>query len=528
MITKPKSLTQSLAVAAAFAMPTSVVFAAAPTPPASVSPAERPPLRGEPLAKRFGLIGQVQPKHAKTIADNPWSVGGETMDRGYSDYWKWREYLGALGVKRVRIQSGWQRTDSGKGNYNFDWIAPIVDDMVAQGVQPWMCLCYGNENYEGGGVPRRDSPLPSGPGLQAWLNYVRATAAKFKGKVREYELWNEPDLNARINAEQYGLFAYETAKAIKEVDPGAGIMIGAFADAIWSGRNGNNPSRAFARRTLEIIKERGGASLIQGITFHNYSNNPDHVHASVPSFRELMDSVIPGLELRQGESGAPSLNQQNYALRNEWWTEESQAKYLLRRMLADWSRGIPTSVFSITEMHFPVAAETGLSWHGADTDAPPAADSAKHFKGLLETRLYAPDTPEDDKTVVRTKMGYPAMQAVTSIFDLRVQPTRTEVRVTGASGQVSAFVFKRDDGATVLAVWRSGDMPGEKPARELVDIEIPGTSFKPDARYVDLLTRGVYRMTNVVQNEDGRVIIRGLPIYDSPVLVADAKLVVAR
>lgn len=490
--------------------------------------AQPPALEGDALGARLSLLGQVQPRAASQIEDNGWSVGAEAQDRDYSTYAAWRAYLGPLGAKRARLQSGWARTDLGGGRYDFAWLDPVVDDMRRQGVRPWLSLSYGNERYAGGGTGRRDSPLPSGAGRAAWLAYVRATAARYRGRVAEYEVWNEPDLNARIAGPEYGHFAWETARAIKAADPGARVLVGTFASAVWD--DPKNPrARDFARAALDTLVRLGGRGYVAGVTYHAYHPNPDAVYASIPSFLALLRAADPGLELRQGENGAPSLNQQHYALRNMWWTEESQAKWLLRRMLGDAARGIPTSIFSLTEMHYPVAAETNLGWvHGPGGGEKPAAASAKHFKGLLETRRYAPGTPEDDRTVVRTKMGYVAMQAVTAIFDARLRPADVACTVRGASGPVSAHAFRRADGAAALAVWRSGDVPGTRPVHELADVTCPGLTFGATPRYVDLLTRAVYATSGVVAAADGGSTITGLPIYDAPVLVLDAALVTAR
>jgi hypothetical protein len=511
------------------AQPAARSAASAAAPPAPAAPADPPPpaLDGDGFAARFSLLGQLQPRPASRIADNAWSVGAEAIDRDYSTYAAWRAYLGPLGAKRARLQSGWARTDLGGGRYDFAWLDPIVDDMRAQGVRPWLSLSYGNERYPGGGTGRRDSPLPSGAGRDAWLAYVRATAARYRGRVAEYEVWNEPDLNARVTGPEYGRFAYETARAIKGADPAARVFVGTFASAVWDDPKSPR-ARDFARAALDTLVKLGGRGYVAGVTYHSYSANPDAVYASVPSFLALVRGYDPGLEVRQGENGAPSLNQQHYALRNLWWTEESQAKWLLRRMLGDAARGIPTSVFSITEMHYPVAAETNLGWVDAKGGERPAAASSKHFKGLLETRRYAPGTPDDDRTVVRTKMGYVAMQGVTSIFDAALRPVDAGCTARGPAGPVSVHAFRRADGAAVVAVWRSGDVPGARPQHELADVVCPGLAFGAEPRYVDLLTRAAYATRGVVAREGAGVRITGLPVYDAPVLVADAALVDAR
>ena len=44
--------------------------------------------------------------------------------------------LAALGVRRVRLQSGWARTERSRGSYDFAWLDGIVGDLAAIGVEP--------------------------------------------------------------------------------------------------------------------------------------------------------------------------------------------------------------------------------------------------------------------------------------------------------------------------------------------------------------------------------------------------------
>ncbi len=477
---------------------------------------------GDPaFPERFTLLGQVQPRAAREIVDNPWSIGAEAIDRDYSTYEKWRAYLGPLGVKRARIQSGWARTDLGGGRYDFGWLDPVIEGMRADGVAPWLSLSYGNERYPGGGTSRRDSALPTGPGRDAWLSYVRAVTTRYRGRVTEYEIWNEPDLNPLLTAEGYGRFAFETAAAIRAADPRARIVFGAFAHA-WAR---DRPGSSFGIASLRTFIALGGRA--DALTYHAYAINPDTVYPDVEDFLATIRAIDPRIEVRQGESGAPSLNQASYSLRNLWWTEETQAKWLLRRMLGDWARGIPTSIFSLTEMHFAPAAEMGLTWQKARGETRSIA-TAKHYKGLLETRRYAPGTPLDDRTVVRTKMGYVAMQATTAIFDSALRPLPLRCTTTGTASPLAVYAFRRPDGATALAVWRSDEAPGERTTREAVNLDCPGFKLPTDARYVDLLTRTVYATRSVAAATASGTRIIDLPVYDAPVLLVDPRLVAAR
>ena len=63
----------------------------------------------------------------------------------------------------------------------------------------------------------------------AWINYVKAVANRYKGKITYYEVWNEPDgkwcWKHGANAEELGIFTKDTAIAVKEVDKNAKIIV---------------------------------------------------------------------------------------------------------------------------------------------------------------------------------------------------------------------------------------------------------------------------------------------------------------
>jgi hypothetical protein len=51
-------------------------------------------------------LGTVRPRSSSEIGSSPWSVGAETMDRNYTVWDNWRQYLGPLGAKRARLEGG--------------------------------------------------------------------------------------------------------------------------------------------------------------------------------------------------------------------------------------------------------------------------------------------------------------------------------------------------------------------------------------------------------------------------------------
>ncbi|NLS98027.1 MAG: hypothetical protein GXX96_38315 [Planctomycetaceae bacterium] len=180
----------------------------------------------------YRCIGGIVPRNASEIHESNWSVGAETMDRDYTVYKNWKQYLGPLGAKHARIQSGWEKTEKEKGIYNWAWLDEIVDDMVAQGVTPWVCICYGNSIYPEGGDTRLNGWPRSEEALAAWDRYVAALVKRYRSRVSEWEIWNEPGVHLmndaktdpRENATDYADFFIRTATIVRREQPTARIL----------------------------------------------------------------------------------------------------------------------------------------------------------------------------------------------------------------------------------------------------------------------------------------------------------------
>lgn len=180
-------------------------------------------------------MGTVAPKHSKDVAHSRLGIGFEKLDRDVFDPEKAYDKVANLGVKWVRIQSGWAKTEREKGVYDFAWLDRIVDNLLSRGLLPWVCLCYGNGLYSeeaarvfgAVGVP----PIHTGEERTAWHNYVKALVRHFAGRVTHYEVWNEPDgiwcWKHGVNAAEYGAFVAATAKAVREGDQQAKVIGGA-------------------------------------------------------------------------------------------------------------------------------------------------------------------------------------------------------------------------------------------------------------------------------------------------------------
>lgn len=162
----------------------------------------------------------------------------------------------------------------------------------------------------------------------------------FRDRVYEWEIWNEPDLGKGNTAEDYTALFIRTAEIIRSEQPRARIYALGLAGQV-----------PFAEKFLEELNRHGKLGLVDAITFHGYPRNPDDTW-TVDKLRAVVAKFGRAIELRQGETGAPSNYQENFALSKMPWSENTQAKWNLRRMLAHHGKDVPFNLFTMSDMHY--------------------------------------------------------------------------------------------------------------------------------------------------------------------------------
>ncbi len=264
-------------------------------------------------------IGTVKPRKATEIESSNWLIGCETLDRDFANYDAYKEFLNPLGIKLLRMQAGWSKTEKVKGQYDWEWLDHIVNDAVSRGLKPWLQTSYGNALYKDGGGSNLGAGMPtSDEALDAYDKWVAAMVTRYKDKVLDWEIWNEPNFgdNAVNTPEITAVFNIRTAEIIKQIQPEArisGLALGHF-------------NLDFVERFFKYIVDRGKMDLFDNMTYHDYSYNPDANYHKVYLMRATLNKYAPQVKLRQGENGAPSSGGSGRgALWDYDWTELSQA-----------------------------------------------------------------------------------------------------------------------------------------------------------------------------------------------------------
>jgi hypothetical protein len=440
------------------------------------------------------VIGKIAPRHARDIASSAWSIGAETIDRDFTIYEQLRKYLGPLGAKGVRLQAGWAKCEKTKGVYSWEWLDAIVNDAVAQGVRPWLEFNYGNPLFPGGGDTGLGGGFPSSPeALAAWDNWCRALVERYQDRVHEWEIWNEPDINNRGTApvDAYLDLYIRTATIVRQVQS---------KSQLWALALAHNHD--YADQFIAGMKARGKLGLIDAITFHGYPRNPDDTRLA-DQLRASITKHGAQIAIRQGETGAPSKYQENFALSKIAWTETMQAKWDLRRLLAHHAKDVPMNLFTLSDMHYTQATNQ-VTVDGV---------VRMNYKGLLATN--------PDQTIAYVKPVYYAAQTVFAVFDDTMKRipefsfTSTALRGLAVTGYQNAA------GAQIVTLWFNDAPPAEANGATLAGVTLRAGKFTEPV-LVDVRTSTVYGLpkANWSVTADG-VTFRAIPLYDSPMLIAE-------
>ncbi len=457
----------------------------------------------------FPLIGKVQPRNANEISSSNWIIGCETLDRDYADYDQYKEYLNPLGIKRLRLQAGWAKTEKVKGRYDWAWLDHIVEDAVQCGLQPWLQFSYGNSIYEGGGGINLAAGVPlSEEALEAWDKWVAAMVTRYKNKVQDWEIWNEPNFSDNLynTPEKAAALNIRTAEIVRKIQP----------NAIISGLAFGHIDLEYADAFFKAIHQAGKMHLFSNMTYHDYVYNPDSHYPKVMQLKAILEKYAPEMPLRQGENGAPSGARMGGALGDYDWSELSQAKWDTRRMLGDLGHDIETSVFTIIDIAYTAGPIQRLN-----------------VKGLIMSDM--------SKKAIRPKLSYYAVQNVTSVFDNSLERIRNirdtyngdyvpenpeDVAMTKNTDRSLAVYGYRHKTSKldIFTIWQDEAIPTNSEEKKILNFTFTNANFEHPV-YVDVITGEVYDIPAGQWNKKGtKYTFRNIPIYDGPILIADKKL----
>lgn len=441
------------------------------------------------------LAGTLRPKAVGEISSSRWMIDCAGMDREHVDWRAIREYVAPLGIARMRQQAGWARCEREKGTYDFAWLDQAVLDAKRRGVDTWLELSYGNPIYPGGGGRQLSGGFPtSDEALAAWDRWVEAIVTHYKGVVRDFCVWNEPDLNLDHDPVVATRFAIRTAEIVKRIEPEANIT--AFAL--------NTPKVRFVEPFVRELARTGKQGLFTSIAYHHYSPNPDNGYEAIENCKKIIAQFAPGLKMNEGEGGTQSEWGRNGALSGIHWSELTQAKYNLRRALGDLGHGDDTEVFHLCDLEYR---------------------TSKFHDGLLRYGLLKTAGQAKAYRIYKVKTAYYAIQNAVSVFNDALE-CRDYSTTSTVSEPEKTFVcdwIDRKTGTTLALFWDKSGRPSEDNATRPVELRVKAAPFAQPV-WVDVLTGNAYEIPAGNVRTGGAETVYTVPCYDSPAFVTDRAL----
>lgn len=169
-------------------------------------------------------------------------------------------------------RAGWARTEirfeqvhPAPERWVWDSTDAVVNTYAERGMQQLGLLGYsaGWASGQGGSDPVFAPPT----NMDAWEEYVSAVASRYKGTIRNWEIWNEPDVaffwGGRDGGDPavYLELLKRAHRAIKAVDPQAVVVSG----GVTGTERGAN--------YLNTLYDLGGAQYMDAIGLHGYVSN---------------------------------------------------------------------------------------------------------------------------------------------------------------------------------------------------------------------------------------------------------------
>jgi hypothetical protein len=223
----------------------------------------------------------------------------------------------------------WAEINPAPGQYDWSGLDARVAAAEARGADVLYTL--------GGRTPRwassrPDVPTPYGPGGCAvpstaalWQNWVREIATRYRGRIRYWEVWNEPDLDIFYCSPAIDLIemARLAREVLRQVDPQALLVSPAMSG--FDGAGG-----------LAHFLAGGGAAHIDIVAHHFYVDAPEDVWQKVRELELLLSRLgLQGLPVWNTEQGWIDLDGPVNML-----GEPLASAYVARSLLLNWAYGL--------------------------------------------------------------------------------------------------------------------------------------------------------------------------------------------
>lgn len=230
--------------------------------------------------------------------------------------------LKQAGIRSARDDCYWNATEKTAGVYEF-YNEDSVNALVENGIEPLLILNGGNSVH--GGVPHTTE------GYAAFAAFCGAVAEHYKGKVKQYEIWNEWNgnyFNDGYGTEHYIEILKAAYTAIKSVDPDIQVIAGATITA--------------ANTWFKTIFDAGCFDYCDAISYHPYCFPSPPDQKSDQGTIENNFSKMYNMMLAYGEPKAQYITEMGWhtSTAEKSVSESLQACYIARMYILGKAYGL--------------------------------------------------------------------------------------------------------------------------------------------------------------------------------------------
>lgn len=186
-----------------------------------------------------------------------------------------------VNFKSLRLwdsQTTWSLLELQKGQWDFTILDRFVNEAVARnqeitlvlGQSPaWASARPGDVSYNGKGAPAEPR------NIQDWRDYVSTVATRYRGRIKFYEIWNEPNDRTFYSGSIPKMveLTNEAAAILKSVDPTNTVI---------------SPP-PYVTGWLDDFLAAGGAANVDVIGYHAYSTPPEEFGRAIANARLVME-----------------------------------------------------------------------------------------------------------------------------------------------------------------------------------------------------------------------------------------------
>jgi hypothetical protein len=302
------------------------------------------------IARSLAVATLVLLAHASAGQDRPAAIP-EREGPIPREYWglhihgalsvsTWPVEFGAWRLWDTKI-SAWPDLEPQPGQWRFDALDRYVDLAEQHGVEillplamtpTWISARPGEPSWYGSGATAEPADL------QLWREYVGTVARRYRGRVRHYEIWNEPNLKQFYTGSTATMV--ELARAaytvLKAIDPAIVVVSPAATE------RGGVP-------WLEEYLRRGGAAYADVIGYHFYvaPGPPEDMVPFIQRVRQVLRRHGVSKPLWNTEVGWMIESRQaavtprgGQGLFSRAFSEEAAAAFLVRAFILNWALGV--------------------------------------------------------------------------------------------------------------------------------------------------------------------------------------------